>query len=379
MTAGRVRLPIGLFGAIALVVGFEAAVEWRELDTVSVDAWQYRFASRTATAEAVGCEILAFGDSLLKYSFLPAVLERRQGLRSYNLAVCGGRAPYHYYLLRRVLEGGARPSVVLLEFFPSSLSTGPRLNAEALPHFLRASECLDLGLSARDTGLLGELLAGWLLPSVRCRQAIRADIVNWVQRKPGGARFEYTWLLPWWSKNRGAQAMHSQPAATGDVRLLQHVAFPASWSSDPVNDLYVDRFLDLARRHGAAVYWVLTPLSPALQAECERSGFDVRYAAYVQSWQQRFPNLKVIDVRHSEYDPDVYSSDPAHLGRDGAFVFSVDIGEFLRRTGSEADSAAERWVTLPRFRRLTPDVDIEDDLTARRSASAGGKGFVKRF
>src|SRR6516164_3507217 len=146
MMVGGVRLPIGLLGAVALAVGVEVAVEYRELDTVSVDAWQYRFASRTAAAEAVDCEILAFGDSLLKYSYLPAVVERRQGLRSYNLAVCGGRAPYHCYLLRRVLEGGARPSVVLLEFFPSSLSTGPRLNAEVLPHFLRASECLELGL-----------------------------------------------------------------------------------------------------------------------------------------------------------------------------------------------------------------------------------------
>ena len=173
--------------------------------------------------------------------------------------------------------------------------------------------------------------------------------------------------------------MHAQPEPKGNALQVQQAAFPGSWSSDPVNDLYVARFLDLAAKYGVTVYWTITPLSPLLQAECERSGFDARYAAYVRAWQARFPNLKVIDVRHAEYDPGVYSSDPAHLGRDGAFVFSVDVGEFLRRPGFGAGSDTERWATLPRFRRLTPDDEIEDDLTARISAGAGAKGSVRRF
>ncbi len=375
MTTGRVRLPIGLLGAVALVVAVEVFIESRALETVTPEGWQYRFANRTATAEAADCEILAFGDSLLKYSFLPAVIERRQGLRSYNLAVCGGRVPYHYYLLRRVLEGGARPSVVLLEFFPGSLSTGPRPNAGELPQFLRASECVELGVSARDAGLLGTLLAGWLLPSVRGRQAIRSDLVDLARHRPCGTRYENTWLLPWWSKNRGSQVMHVQPGGPEMVSQVQQSAFPGTWASDPVNDLYLRRFLDLAAEHGATVYWVLTPLSPPLQAECERSGFDARYIAYVKGWQQRYPNLKVIDSRHADYDPAFYYCDPAHLGRDGAFVFSIDLGEFLARRGSETG----RWTSLPHFRRLTPDADIEDDLAARRTAAAVGKRGVRRF
>jgi hypothetical protein len=226
---------------------------------------------------------------------------------------------------------------------------------------------------------MGELFAGWLLPSVRCRQAIRADLVNLVLRKPGGTRYENSRLLPWWSKNRRDQAMHTQPGASRDLGHLKQVTFPASWSSDLGNDIYVDRFLDLAARHGATVYWILTPFSPQLQAECERSGFDARFVANVRAWQKRFPKLSVIDGHHAEYEPSAYYSDPAHLGRDGAFVFSVDVGEFLRRAGSDAGSGAERWVTLPHFRRPTPDIDIEDDLAARVSAAAGGIGFVKPF
>ena len=364
MAARGIWLPMGLLGAIALVVGVETAIERRELDTVSPIGWQYSLASRSAVRKAAGCEVLAFGDSLLKYAFLPAVIERRHGPRSYNLAVTGSQAPYNYYVFRRVLEGGARPSAVLIEYFPSSLSTGPRLNAGDLPHFLGVGECLELGLTARDAGLLGQLLAGRVFPSVRCRSALRAAAISLVTRKPNGTRFDNTWLLPWWEKNRGAQLMHATPESAIDVRVWQQVAFPATWSSDPVNDAYVGRFLDLAARRGVAVYWVLTPLAPRLQVECERSGFDARYLAYVRDWQRRYPALRVIDGRHAEYDPAVFTSDPAHLGREGAYVFSVDVGAVLRRRGRDS----ERWHTLPRYRPLTPDGDLEDDLAARITA-----------
>ena len=57
---------------------------------------------------------------------------------------------------------------------------------------------------------------------------------------------------------------------------------------------------------------------------------------------------------------------------------SVDVGELLRRSSFGANPDTERWVTLARFRRLTPDIDIEDDLTARLTAASGKKGFVRR-
>ena len=51
------------------------------------------------------------------------------------------------------------------------------------------------------------------------------------------------------------------------------------------------------------------------------------------------------------------------------------LGEFLAQPGSRRD----RWFTLPGFRRLTPDADIEDDLEARQTALAVGRRGVRRY
>jgi hypothetical protein len=366
--ARRTRLPVGLAGMLALVIGVETLIALRARETVDASSLQYREARQSAGRNARDCEVLGFGDSLLKYSFLPRVLESRHGLRGYNLAVCGGQSPYHYYLLHDVLAAGARPSTVLIEFYPPALSTGPRLNATLLPHYLTVGECLELGWSARDPALLGELLAGRLFPSVRCRSAVLDGIVRLVRRAPNGARFESAWILPFWAKERGAQPMHAASFAPLPAAHWQPIGFPVGWRSDPVSDVYLDRFLSLAARNGITVCWVLTPLNPSLQAECERVGFDARYLDYIRDWQRRFDNLVVIDGRHAAYDPNVYASDPIHLGRDGAFVFSTDLGAVLRRRVSGAETG--RWTTLPRYRKLTVDRDIEDDMAARLSLMA---------
>ena len=80
---------------------------------------------------------------------------------------------------------------------------------------------------------------------------------------------------------------------------------------------YVGAFLDLAARRGITVFWLLPPTSPAYQALREQGGRDARYTAFVRATQARYPNVVVIDGRHSGYGREVFI-DATHLNRLGA-------------------------------------------------------------
>ncbi len=147
------------------------------------------------------------------------------------------------------------------------------------------------------------------------------------------------------------QPMHAAPLGALPATHWQPIGFPADWRSDPVSDRYLSRFLDLAARHGITVGWVLTPLNPALQSECERVGFDETYLKYVRDWQARYANMIVIDGRHAEYDPSVFASDPVHLARAGAFVFSNDLGALFAAARRDAKPALEHPAALSRVGR----------------------------
>jgi len=63
----------------------------------------------------VAHDVLCFGDSQMKFGIAPHVVAARTGRPAYNLAIVGGQPPASYFLLRRALEAGARPSAVLFD------------------------------------------------------------------------------------------------------------------------------------------------------------------------------------------------------------------------------------------------------------------------
>ena len=78
------------------------------------------------------------------------------------------------------------------------------------------------------------------------------------------------------------------------------------------------------------VYWLLPPTHPKLQAWRDEKKADADYERFIRHLQTRFPNLRVIDARHSGYSPDVFW-DAVHLDRDGRLaVFTAQIAEVLR-------------------------------------------------
>ncbi len=97
----RVAVPSGLLGMLALV----AAVEWfwvcGNLNLINDQALSWKYASRQVWQKSPGCEILCFGDSMIKMGVLPRVVNQVTGRRTFNLALYGGPAPASYFLLRR--------------------------------------------------------------------------------------------------------------------------------------------------------------------------------------------------------------------------------------------------------------------------------------
>jgi hypothetical protein len=136
-----------------------------------------------------------------------------------------------------------------------------------------------------------------------------------------------------WNVNDGAQVMPARPETP--FYMPGYEESYRRFDCNELNRTYIGKFLELASAHGIPVVWLLTPIMPELQAKCQTSGFDDDHARFVRDWQSRHPGLLVLDARRAGYDPKVFF-DPNHLGRDGAYVYSADVGDFLNRFRRES-------------------------------------------
>jgi hypothetical protein len=349
------KFPAGVLGTLVLMVIVEAFVVRHELDAVAPEDWQYLLARREAARQAKDCDLLILGDSQAKFGVISKVVSERSGRRSYNLAMFGSQAPASYELLRHVLETGVRPSAIVVDFYPLLLAQFPRSSLRRLPFFLSYEAALRLGWVSRDPLLAAELLVRQALPSVRSRESLQAWIRAVLEGRPSRYRSLMPEALSHWASNDGTQVVPAMPERPVDLAAHQRLAFPRGWTPARVNADYVRRFFELAEASGITVYWLIPPVNPVLQAASEVVGFDDRYLGFVRKHQQQFPGLVVIDGRHAGYDPSVFL-DADHLGREGAFVLSQDLGDLLPRLARERPPS--RWVLLPHYRPRRTDPEV---------------------
>lgn len=368
MVDGRTRpkhghVPLGFLGALVLILLAERAVSRERLATLGGSQWACQVAGKEADSGASRAQVLCFGDSVLKQGLAPTVIEAKGGMPAYNFAMAGGQAPGDYFLLRRALASGARPSAVVVELFPKLMATEPKFNVENWPFLANPADCFGLARACRDPLLFADLVTRELIPSVRCRNSIRANLlaalngsfVHYVREIDSARRN--------WKINRGAEIVASRPGPAGDLDLWMKGYFP-EFACDLANRHYIKKFLDLAARHQIPVFWVLPPYQPALQARCEKSGFDAAHVAFIRALQARYPGLYVLDGRHANYDPAVFS-DFHHLGREGAEVFSADVARRLRAHRDDP-SATARWQGLAEYRPIASGPPLEDMNESRR-------------
>ena len=104
--------PAGLFGMLVLIGTVEVSLA-RNIDSITyIHAYSWKKTGE-AVPKAAKYDIVAFGDSLVKHGVVPPVVAAQLGPSHaiYNLALSGGPAPGHYFLLKRLLyaRGGISP------------------------------------------------------------------------------------------------------------------------------------------------------------------------------------------------------------------------------------------------------------------------------
>jgi hypothetical protein len=353
------RIPWGLVGMVGLVVAIEAALERRAGEFSGSGSWSWRVSGREAARQARDADILCCGDSLVKLGVVPQVIEERLGLRTYNLSACAAQAPTSYFLLRRALEAGARPAALLVDYKPDLLLGGPQFNLRQWQEMIGVGEGLELAWNARDAGFFAAALLGRILPSYRARFEIRARILAALRGEPYALTDDSLRHSRNWEANRGCEVFPSSPHFDGslDPALAARYQLDKVWCNR-INKVYIDKLINLARSQGIAVFWLIPPAAPVVEAKRARFGTDAHYTRFVREVQARHSNLNVIDGRRCGYGDSAFW-DPVHLNREGALTFTAAVADVLARHAA-GQLSRRCWAELPALAPRPVEYPVED-------------------
>jgi hypothetical protein len=353
-------LPRAFLGSLVLVLAIEALVDRHAIDFATPERWAWRESGRLARRVGPRGEILCFGDSEMKLGIAATPIEERTGRRTFNLAIPGGHAPSSYYLLRRALEAGARPSAVVVDFEMKFLTLSPRVNSHEWSALLDTRDSLDLAWTARDAGLLATITLDRLIPTVRYRSSIRNSIRAALRGRGESTsrRADIAMLLSNWRMNRGAQILPRQPAFQRPrIEIDRELLAADPWSCSPVYETFLHRFFKLAASEGIAVVWLLPPVVPEIQAQRDESGLSAKFTRFVRRFAAEYRNVTVFDSRSCGYPHTVFY-DPIHPDRQGAFLLSGALADQLGPL--LAGTALARWVELPPYLEQPADTRLRD-------------------
>jgi hypothetical protein len=364
--AVRNVVPLGLLGMLGLVVVIEGIVAGQARRFASDHAWCWRDAGVAAVRKGPGCDVLCFGDSLVKFGVLPPVVQSCAERKVYNLALHNGPPAASYFLLRRSTDAGAKPSAVVVDFLPHQLARDPRHGEfrRAWPELLSLRECVDLAWITRDAGFFASTMLAKLLPSYKARPEIRASTVALIEGRGWNASSVNRILQRNWQQNNGGQVLPAKTRSVAAHEWPDDAPLPRPWTRDSASVAYFERFLRLAANRGTSVFWLLPPITRGSPARREQ--LDPAYERFVRTMQDRFPNLVVIDGRRSVFTPSCYA-DPVHLHKQGAQALSASIAAVLAQPVPDS-----RWVELPDYREASMSVALEDLDQSWRAISARG-------
>jgi len=353
--SSRRQPPWGLLGMLALVAMIEMRLIGHDQDFTAVWHWDWRIVGKAATRpwKVANRDVLLFGDSLVKFGVMPRVIKERAGKTAYNFALHTGQTPSSYFMLRRTLRAGAKPSAIVLDLTPHMLSHAPEVNKHLWGELLTPWECFDFATTKRDPDFFATTLISAYLPTYRERHDLRASLMAALAGGTASRREQVAMFVRNWKVNDGAQCMSDSPAPTLNFDDWTRTLY-ATWAPNPVNAAYLDRFLSLADSRAIPVYWLLPPIHPEVQARTDASGFDGHYSRFVREAQARFPRTIVVDARHSGFAPDLFM-DGAHVNRRGALKLSAAVAEVLRDPATLGS-----WVALDLGRAGAADSPIED-------------------
>ena len=369
------RRPFGLLGMIVLIALVEGAIASHSTRFMLISQLDWQSTGRAAYRKAAGCEVLCFGDSMLKFGLSPRILQRDLGRRTYSFALLDGKPPASYFLFRRAIESGARPAAVTVDFQPECMAQDIRhlLENPNWSSLVNLREIADLSWNYRNPTYFARALCETLLPSIRCRAQIRSNAVIALNGACPPYFEENEKVKRNWKLNQGGLLLAKNQAFNGEVTPeVARSGFIDRWWSKPENSNYIRRFLALAEQHQIRVYWIIAPNAPKVLAAQDKMGLSARYTRYLQSAMQKYRCLRVIDTRSAEYGADVFV-DPVHLDRDGNLSMTHGVASILRHDLT-ARTDGPRWNDLPKYRPSHSEIALEDvnqSLAAIRQGQAG--------
>ncbi len=354
--------PLGFLGMVVLLILGESYVARRARDFMGDAAYAWRWGARSADRNAKGSEILCVGDSTIKFGIAPRVIESRTGRSVWNLAVTGGRPASSYFLFRRALNAGARPSALIVD--AEMLDMGPFDLPYVWPELATPLEALEMAWIGRQPNFFAHYCLAWALPSARGRFEIRSNIMAATRGETttlGDAASLYDRN---WKVNRGASILPAtcqlSPSAVTDIDAWPPKApITGQWTCEAANATYLDKLFDLAAARQIPVFWVFPPHYRNFDRYLDRPNWCGAWRQFARERLDRYPNIVAIDGLHANYDRTAVT-DVAHLNRRGAVAFSTAVGDILRQRLASRAPNAPRWIELPTFTEPPAESPVED-------------------
>ena len=333
--------PWGMLGAALAVVAIEAAFARHDLDLSRSENQGWRWGRSAARRSAPKADILCFGTSMVQTGVLPRVIAKRTGRPAFGMAVYASQMPYSYYLFKQVLASGGKPSALIIDLPANFLGSSLNSQAFAWPDALNVRDTFDMAWALRDARFFAAVVSEKLLPSMAYRLQVRKAILAMLQGESASLAQENLSYARNYNQNLGAFLAGKKPDYSGEISEGYRNAFlSADWQPDPVKSRYFRRLIELAAANGVRVYWVISPFVPSLQTLRDAKQLDAPYDKFAWAMISKFPNLTVLDARHSSYAHSVFM-DAIHLDIDGAAAFSRSIAEAINL------NVSTQWVHLP--------------------------------
>jgi hypothetical protein len=345
-------------------VMIECVVTRCRLDLTDPVSLNWRYSAQAVKATSAGCDLLILGDSLVKHGLLPSVIEHETGRRTVNLSAARAPTLLSYLLLRRALGAGARPQAIIINAKPAILMADLQFNARYFEAIVTARECFEISGLTRNRSFLLSMIVGRLIPSLRSRLEIQTNVLAAVRGERDRIGAINRVLLRNWTVNQGANVAATVAPDQGSVRSdVERRLHPSSFHVDPTNAEGMERLMRLAEDHNIQVFWLLPPLSPALQALRDQSGSEARYEQFIRTFMTRYPRLlTVLDVRRAGF-PSTFFVDETHVNRPGAIALSRAVAKVVPTIlGDSQPASSSEWVALsiPADQTTGSDVKIED-------------------
>lgn len=347
--------------AVAFFIGFQLCLSPFSSQLVTLESMSYAFICElTKSNLCTTSKILCFGDSLIKMGVSPAILENVLNQPVCNLAVPGSRPSSSFFILRRVLQTGAAPQALLVDFESGILRDDPCVAVHESAEFFGLRDCLDLAVVTKRFDYVSSLIAAVTLPSYRHNYTIRSTLLKAFRLGAGIDRRSIDEYVLNWQNNKGQTlppySSHSEIEANNRIVWKEIIAKRVPWYCQSFNRVYLEKFIELANTHGITVYWLLPPMHPSAQQELEKSGVDSAYCKLAEDMLKRYPNLRIVDARHAHYGSTNFTGG-CHLNRYGSMVFSLGLSKLLGPCLNNRIS--HRWLIMPRFQELEASTPLE--------------------